>query len=147
MAILKKTDNEALQTGGFSADLPPGVYDALCIDVDEKYGVERKKFQSKEMEKVDLISFKFEVTGKSGTKRVITSRKMRISIHEKSALYAFLAGWLGEPPTDNINTDFLIGQTARLTLVHGTDPAELGKTFVRIEKIDPGSADEKGGAA
>jgi hypothetical protein len=59
---------------------------------------------------------------------------MRISLHENSALRAFLTSWLGESPKDGMDSSKLIGKGAQLTLIE--NPSEIGdKTYINIGTI------------
>jgi len=121
----------------YTADLPPGVFDSVCVDIVEQKNVQRRKWKSAEMELVDLITFTFEVAGKSGTKRRVRSKPMLISTFEKSALYAFLTSWCGQPPEPGFDTDSLMACRARLTLDHASGMADPGRIYVRIVSIAP----------
>lgn len=145
MAVIRNTTSTNESVNDYLVELPPGPYDALCTDVYERLNVERKRYQSDETERVDLIAFNFEVTGKSGEKRNVRSREMRISGHEKSALFAFLSSWLGEPPEDGLDTDTLMGCAARLTIAHAASKSDTSRTYVRIADIAPGDAGKDGG--
>jgi hypothetical protein len=147
MAILKKMEGDGKVLGDYAADLPPGQYEAICVDVHEEHDVQRRKFQSQKMDTVDVIDFEFEVTGKSGGKRTVRTREMKITMHEKSALFKFLLSWFGEPPEDGLDTDNLISCTAKLTLQHAPGKADPDKIFVRIAGIEPGSGKSQGGVA
>ena len=69
---------------------PAGQFAAKCIDIKEEYQVAVPKFQSEETELQDRIAFLFEVYGEEGNS-LIATRPMKISGHEKSALFAFLS--------------------------------------------------------
>jgi len=72
---------------------PAGQFAAKCSDIKEEYQVKVQKFQSDEFELQDRIAFLFKVQTEDGHS-LIATRPMKISGHEKSALYAFLkAGW------------------------------------------------------
>ncbi len=137
MAILKNTEIDRRDIGDYAADLPPGEYPALCVDTSERSGVERRKFGSQKIEKVDVVAFWFEVTGKSGVKRRIRTIEMLISSYEKSSLYKFLSSWLGEAPPDGFNTDEMLGCCARLTLAHAPNESKPGDVFVRVVGVAP----------
>jgi hypothetical protein len=146
MAILR-TQTNTTASGNYAADLPAGTYDALCIDIVEKSGVERKRFHSDKTEVVDVITFWFEVLGKSGERRQIRTREMLVSLYPKSALYGFLTAWCGSPPADGFDTDTLMGCKAKLTLAHAPSTTDPGKVFVRITDIAPAATDNRVGAS
>ena len=77
---------------------PAGQYVCVCVDVHDEFGVERKKFQSEEMEKLDICQFLFGSRLADNTPFKFTSRQMRISGNEKSSLMVMLTSWLGEKP-------------------------------------------------
>lgn len=100
---------------------PAGTYLATCIDVQDKFGVERHKFEDPNtMEKVDLTAFLFGVRDPAGAAYKIASRAMRISGNEKSALYGFLRSWLGKAPQYGWDYCSLKGTKAMLTVDHET---------------------------
>lgn len=111
---------------------PPGQYAARCIDIREEYGVDVPKFQSEETEKQDRIAFLFECYGDDGNS-LIATRPMKISGHEKSALYAFLKGWLGKAPAYGMNTDDLKGHPALITV--SEKKANSGKVYTVIDSV------------
>jgi hypothetical protein len=138
MTVLKKNASETGSRSEYAGDLPAGSYDGICVDVREDFGVERRKYRSEQTERCDVIRFEFEVTAMSGAMRRIRTREMKISLHEKSALCAFLSAWCGQPPQDGFDTGDLIGRPAALTLSHVASTAEPGRIFVRIAAIAPG---------
>jgi hypothetical protein len=62
------------------------------------FNVERKKYQSEEMEKVDVTAFLFGFRTRDGKPFKVASRAMKISGSEKSGLFGFLKSWLGQAP-------------------------------------------------
>ena len=48
---------------------PPGTFVSKCIDVKDVFGVNRKKYQSEEMEKIDLTGFLFGYRSKNRSAR------------------------------------------------------------------------------
>lgn len=137
MAILKQETG----TGGGGRRIlveemaPKGTFLATCIDVEERYGVERKKFESTETEIVNLITFYFGFRTKEGGLRIVRSKPMKISGHEKSALVKFIGTWLGEKPKPSFDTATLFGKGAQLTITH--TEALNGKTYANISAISP----------
>ena len=113
---------------------PEGQHVAKCINIKEEYDVEVQKFQSDETEKQNRIAFLFEVTTEDG-KSLIDSRPMKISGHEKSALFAFLKAWLGKAPAYGMDTDKLKGHPALVTVVHKT--SQTGRTYPVLDTIVP----------
>ena len=137
MAILKQETG----TGGGGRRIlveemaPKGTFLATCIEVEERYGVERRKFESEETEVVDLTTFYFGFRAKEGGLRIVRSKPMKISGHEKSALVKFVTTWLGEAPKTGFDTTSLFGKGAQLTVTHTI--AANGKTYANISAIAP----------
>lgn len=58
-------------------ELPPrGTFVATCIDIRDVFGVERQKFQSQEMEKVDVTAFLFGFRTRDGKPFKVATRAM-----------------------------------------------------------------------
>lgn len=137
MAILKQPE----PTGGggrrIKLEGPPskGTYLAVCFEIEERFGVTRKKFESEETEVVDLISFYFGFKQKDGTPGIVRSKPMKISGHEKSALVQFVHQWLGDAPPTGFDTDTLKGAGAQVTVA--LQMAGNGKTYANIASIGP----------
>ena len=77
---------------------PAGTFIATVLDIKDEFGVKRPKFQSTEIETVDLTCFLLGYRDAQGVPHKIASRQMRISGNEKSALFGFLKGMLGKAP-------------------------------------------------
>lgn len=119
MAILKQPEtNNALDLFGLDREnLPPaGTFAAKVLDIQDKFGVERTKFQSTETETVDLTAFLFGYVGPDGRKYRIDTRPMKISGHPKSALYKFLTALMGRAPAYGWDYAELKGTTCLLTV-------------------------------
>ena len=138
MAILKAQTETSL--GGFEIEelAPEGTYVATCLDLEDQYGVERKKYQSEEYEKTDVCRFLFGCH-KDGSKYQVQTFEMKISNSPKSKLFKFLTDWLGEAPRVGFDTESLIGQGCILKIAHRT--SQMGKVYPTIEKIDPVKTD------
>lgn len=121
MAILKQPEtNNALDLFGLDREnLPPaGTFAAKVLDIQDKFGVDRTKFQSTETETVDLTAFLFGYVGPDGRKYRIDTRPMKISGHPKSALYKFLTALMGRAPAYGWDYAELKGTTCLLTVAH-----------------------------
>ena len=120
MAILKQpTNHNHPFADQISEDLAPaGTFVATVIDIQDVFGVERQKFQSTEMEKVDLTCFLFGFRDAQGAPHKVASRQMRISGNEKSALFHFLKSLLGKAPAYDWDYCMLKGQKCLLTVEH-----------------------------
>jgi len=69
-----------------------------CSTSSDEFGVQRQKFQSVEVETVDLTTFLFRFRDAQGYEHRVASRRMKISGNEKSSLFAFLKSLLGHAP-------------------------------------------------
>ena len=119
-------------------DTPPkGSFVATCIETKDAYGVERKKFQSEQTEKVDLTGFLFGFRDKTGKPFKIASRSMKLSGNPKSALYQFLTSWLGEPPAYNLDLTTLKSRKVLLSIAHEPSRTRPGVSYARIISIAP----------
>jgi hypothetical protein len=97
---------------------PAGTFVATVLDIKDELGVKRPKFQSTEIETVDLTCFLFGYRDAQGVPHKIASRQMRISGNEKSALFGFLKGMLGKAPAYGWDYCSLKGQKCLLTVEH-----------------------------
>ena len=137
MAILKQPSSAGslFELGDV---LPPrGTYVATCINIRDVFNVERRKFQSEEMEKVDLTAFLFGFRAKDGTAHRIASRSFKISGNEKSGLYQFLKAWLGQAPKYGWDYCELRGAKALVTVDHQPSRTQPGAVFAIIASISP----------
>lgn len=138
MAVLTKPVSQGFGFWDLSADpVPPqGTYVATCIDIEDRFGVERKKYQSEELEKADLTAFLFGFRDAQGNPHKIQSRPMKISGNEKSALYSFLRSWLGKAPEFGWDYCTLKGSKLLLTVDH--EPRKSGDgVFPVIVSVSP----------
>ena len=135
MAILKvQRIAQMFETGDLA---PKGTFVATCIDIKDVFGVERKKYQSEETERVDLTSFLFGFRDKAGTPFKVASRSLKISGNEKSNLFAFLKSWLGEPPKMGWDYMEMKGKKALVTVEHIHSTRNPGQVFAGIASISP----------
>jgi hypothetical protein len=95
---------------------PTGTFNAKCIEIDDQFGVERKKYQSEEMQKLDVTRFLFGFRDAQGQPHKVATKEMRITGHENSSLYKFLMGWLGTPPKMGWDFCEMKGQDAMITV-------------------------------
>ena len=114
---------------------PAGTYLAVCVDVLDLYGVERKKYESEEMERVDVTRFVFGVKTKAGQLNKIATREMKITSGPKANLTKFLKAWTGENPKPGMDTEDLKGKGAQITVT--AEEARNGKTYNNITGIAP----------
>lgn len=120
-------DNEALP--------PPGSYAAKIIDIVDRLGVERTRFQSTETEVVDLTAFLFGFRGPDNRPYKLQTRPMKISGHPKAALYKFLTALLGHTPAYGWDYMALKGSTCLLTVAHMT--SQNGNLYAAITAAVP----------
>lgn len=113
-----------------------GTYIATCLDVKDVFGVERRKFQSEEMEKVDLTAFLFGYRDAEGNPHKICTRAMKISGNEKSALFAFLKSWLGKAPAYGWDYAEMKGKKALITIDHEISK-QGDREYANIISISP----------
>jgi hypothetical protein len=135
MAVLtlKKTQNESRILS--EALVPKGTHIAVCIDVEDQFGVERFKYGSEtEKELVDLTIFYFGIK-KGPDMYVIRSKGFKLSLHEKSALFQFLKGWNNEVPKPGFDTLSMVGHPAQISIEHGM--SNKGRTYANISSISP----------
>ena len=120
MAVLQQPVN---RTNPFAKEVgdklaPAGTFIATILDIRDEFGITRQKFQSTEMEKVDLTCFLFGFRDPQGATHRVASRQMRISGNEKSALFGFLKGLLGRAPAFGWDYCTLKGTKCLLTVEH-----------------------------
>lgn len=126
-------------------ELPPkGKYIATCIGIGDQYGVERKKFESDDVEKVDLTAFYFGYKCKEGRPWAVKSRDMKISLHERAALHKFLKEWLGEAPSVGLDTATLVGRGAEIRVEHVPSTRTPGRFFANLQVCLPVDSDDAG---
>lgn len=96
MAQLQKPE----PLSGFNIDsiCPAGQYVAVCLEVQDLFGVTRRKFQSEETEQKDITRFLFGVLDQTGRPYLIQTFEMTIASTPGSNLIKFLTAWLGKPP-------------------------------------------------
>ncbi len=121
--------------GALGEPPPAGTYLAVCVDVIDSYGVDRPKFQSEEMEKVDVTRFVFGVKTKGGALHKLATREMKITGGPKANLTKFLKAWTGENPKPGMDTEELKGKGAQITVT--AEESRNGKTYNNITGIAP----------
>jgi hypothetical protein len=137
MAILKQPTTSG-SLFELPDELPPrGTFVATCIDVKDVFGVERKKFQSEETERVDVTGFLFGYRTRDGKPCRVASRSMKISGSEKSSLFGFLKAWLGRAPQFGWDYCTLKGQKALITVDHQPSRTRPGAVYAVIASVSP----------
>ncbi len=97
---------------------PPGTFVATVLDIRDEFGVQRTKFQSTEIETVDLTCFLLGFFDQQGFEHRVSSRRMKISGNEKSSLFAFLKCLLGRAPQYGWDYMALKGAQCLVTVEH-----------------------------
>lgn len=120
MAVLQQPTNHSNPFSQVIGDAlaPAGTYIATVLDIKDEFGVTRQKFESTELEKVDLTCFLFGFRDAQGNPHRVASRQMRISGNEKSALFGFLKSLLGRAPAYGWDFVALKGHKCLLTVEH-----------------------------
>ncbi len=138
MAVLTQSSKSNHPFAGqLGEGLPPdGTFAATILDVKDVFGVVRPKFQSQEMETVDLTAFLFGFRDHQGNPHKVASRQMRISGNEKSALFKFLTSLLGREPEFGWDYVSLKGHKCTLSVVH-TRRRDGSGVFASIASIAP----------
>jgi len=138
MAILQqpvsRTNPFAQQIGDALA--PAGTFIATVLDIRDEFGVTRQKFQSTEMEKVDLTCFLFGFRDTQSNPHRVASKQMKISGNEKSALFGFLKSLLGRAPTFGWDYCSLKGAKCLLTVEH-VQRRDGSGVFAAIAALSP----------
>ena len=116
---------------------PEGEYVAVCNHIEDEFNVERKKFNSDQMELANVTRFSFSVSDR-GKEYTISTKKMKINGHSNSALTLFLRSWLGYIP-DNKKWDYceLKGKKALLSVRHIQSKQNPDMLFSNIMNIMP----------
>jgi len=97
---------------------PAGTHVAKIVNIKDGFGIERQKYQSTEMETVDLTWFLFGFRDGQEGKHLVSSKAMKISGSEKSALFEFLKSLLGKAPEYGVDYCALKGTEVLLTVEH-----------------------------
>jgi hypothetical protein len=134
MAILKA---QVESSNGFEiTELPPaGDYVATCLDIQDEFGVTRRKFQSEETEEQDVTRFLFGFQGQDQELYKVQSWEMKISGSPKSKLFKFLSDWLGKAPSMGWDYCELKGKGAVIKVEH--KQSQMGKVYAFISSINP----------
>ena len=134
MAVLTA---KAESSSGFEIDelAPSGDYVATCLDIADEFSVPRRKYQSEEMENVDVTRFLFGIKGQDGKLYKVQTFEMKISGSPKSTLYKFLTAWLGKAPDYGWDYCSLKGQGAVISVEHVV--SQMGTTYPKISRITP----------
>lgn len=138
MAVLQQPTNHSNPFSQVIGDAlaPAGTYIATVLDIKDEFGVTRQKFESTELEKVDLTCFLFGFRDAQGNPHRVASRQMRISGNEKSALFGFLKSLLGRAPAYGWDFCSLKGHKCLLTVEH-VQKRDGSGVFASIAALSP----------
>ena len=127
----------AENSNGFEIEdvAPAGDYIATCIDIDDEFGVTRRKYQSEETEQIDVTRFLFGFKAPDGCLYKVQTFEMKISGSLKSALFKFLTSWLGQAPRWGWDYCELKGKGAVIKVEQVT--SQMGKVYNKIVSILP----------
>ena len=133
---------EPTNAGGVFADrlgedlAPPGTFTATIIDIDDSFGVERRKYQSEETEIVDLTTFLFGFRDRQQNKHLIATAPMKISGHSKSKLVEVLRSITGSRPASGWDYCTLKGKQCLITIEH-VQSQSGDRTYANIISYSP----------
>ena len=138
MAILQMPVNNSNPFADVIGDdlAPAGTFTAMVIDIKDEFGVQRQKFQSLEMETVDLTCFLFGFRDAQGYEHRVSSRRMKISGNPKSSLFTFLKCLQGCAPEYGRDYMSLKGAQCLLTVEHIQKRDGAG-VFAAIAALSP----------
>jgi hypothetical protein len=135
MALLTKPVDNFVKVFETSDNAPEGTFQATIIDIKDQFGVERKKYQSDEIEKADVTTFLFGFRDNEDKPYKIASKTMKISGSEKSNLIPFLKSILGKAPAYGWDYCELKGRKCLLTVEHVK--RQDGSTYPSIAALSP----------
>lgn len=131
------------QTGGtFGYNIPnqplpaAGQYVGICLDIQDQFGVDRKKYQSEIMEKRDVTRFLFGILDRDRKMFLVQTFEFNISGAAQGNLVEFLQGWQNRSPYD-FDYCSLVGHGAMLTIGHKESKKQQGLWYAVIQAITP----------
>ena len=131
MAIIPQANSKLAALGN---PPPAGTYIARCIEVVDLMDQPRRKYQSEEIENIDVTRFVFGVEDKGEQYRVAT-RELKISGNSNSNMFRLIKGWLGKDPAAGLDTQDLLGQPAQLQIAE--EQGSNGQTYRNIIAVSP----------
>jgi hypothetical protein len=135
MAVLTQNTTPSASRITSETTVPKGSYIAVCLDVEDNFGVERLKYGSDtEKELIDTTTFYFGLK-KGPDAHVIRSKAFKLSLHEKSALFQFLKQWNNEAPKAGFDTVSQKWVAAQITVEHSM--STKGRIYANISSISP----------
>ena len=142
MAVLQAPKSTAGIGPRITELAPKGTYLATILDIVDKFGVERPKYDNPaEIEKVDITTFVFGFKAKDGKLYLVKTgdspiTAMRISNSEKAKLRAFLTQLTGEVPKDGWDYCELKGSGAQITVGH-KESKKTGNPYAVVASVAP----------
>lgn len=142
MAVLQAPKSTAGIGPRITELAPKGTYLATIVDIVDKFGVERPKYENPaEIEKVDITTFVFGFKAKDGKLYLVKTgdsplTAMRISNGEKAKLRGFLTQLTGEVPKDGWDYCELKGSGAQITVGH-KESKKTGNPYAVISSVAP----------
>ncbi len=148
MAVLEQPVNNSNPFSDLIGDelAAAGTFVAVILDIRDEFGIQRQRFQSTEMETVDLTTFLFGFRDAQGQAHRVSSKRMKISGNEKSSLFGFLKSLLGRAPQYGWDYCTLKGQQCLLTVEHVQRRDGTG-VFAAIAALSPVPATMAGAGA
>lgn len=121
---------------------PKGTYQAVCVDIIDE-GEHPNTYQDGRLEQKLSVVFQLDALDENNA-RYRVSRWFTHSLHERSALAAFLCEWhdatYAELP-DDFDLEELIGRNARLRLIQEPKKNKPDEMKVVIKSIEPVESD------
>lgn len=142
MAVLQAPKSTAGIGPRITELAPKGTYLATILDIVDKFGVERPKYDNPtEIEKIDITTFVFGFKAKDGKLYLVKTgdspiTAMRISNGEKAKLRAFLTQLTGEAPKDGWDYCELKGSGAQITVGH-KESKKTGNPYAVVSSVAP----------
>jgi hypothetical protein len=142
MAVLQAPKSTAGIGPRITELAPKGTYLATILDIVDKFGVERPKYDNPtEIEKLDITTFVFGFKAKDGKQYLVKTgdspiTAMRISNGEKAKLRAFLTQLTGETPKDGWDYCELKGSGAQITVAH-KESKKTGNPYAVVASVAP----------
>lgn len=140
-----QSDDEFVASAGPTyAPAPEGPHVAVCCDL-INLGLQKTEWQGKVKEQHKIrILWQIDALDESG-KRFIVGRTFTKSLHENSALRAFLESWRGRAFTEaqlaGFNLTQLLGVSCFIQIKHNV---KQGKTYANVDTIMSLPKGEKG---
>lgn len=150
------------KSGGAFLPCPAGTHNAVCVDAVDLHDVERS--YGGETWKEEQVRFVFQVEKRItetdaralqnrddaaklvGQRYSVRTFGMKVSLHDKAKLRAFVEGWLGEslPVGYEFDSEAFVGRPCFLTVVHKLGGDDGKRVYANITGIAPVMKDDAG---